>query len=164
MIAMPRALRSGSLLGITTVGLTVVSTLVLIALRSSQARVFETAYLINVLTYAVAAFLAVRTTGRIELATLDAVVAATWAGALGTVLQGALLGSLDSGILVAVVVMLIIEWVTAAMVAPLCGWLGYLSRRLVPVRGQSAADPRAPTMATEHDAPAAQGVEGLSTH
>ena len=161
---MPRALRSGSLLGVTTVGLTVVSTLVLIALRSSQARVFETAYLINVITYAVAAFLAVRTTGRIELATLDAVVAATWAGALGTVLQGALLGSLDSGILIAVGVMLIIEWLTAAVVAPLCGLLGYVSRRLVPVRGQAEVDPRAPAMATDHDAPAAPGVEGISAN
>lgn len=137
-MALRRALRSGSLLGAVTVGLTVVTTVILLALHKSQAAVFETAYTINVACYIVAAFRAVRQTGEAGQATLDALIAATWAGALGTVLQAALLGTLDGGIGIAVLVMLLIEWVTAIIVAPLCGWAGYLSRALAPTRAMRA--------------------------
>jgi hypothetical protein len=141
---MRRAVRSGSVLGATTVGLTVVSTLALLAFRAGQVQIFETAYTINVVCYAVAAFRAVRGTGRIEQATLDALVAATWAGALGTVLQGALVGTLDAAIGVAIAVMLVIEWLSAIIIAPVCGWVGYLSRRVAPVRAPGTASaPRA---------------------
>ena len=95
---MRRALRSGSVLGAITVGLTVVTTVILLALHKDQAVVFETAYTVNVICYAVAAYRAVRHTGQAGLATLDALVAATWAGLLGTVFQAALLGTLDGGL------------------------------------------------------------------
>ena len=136
---MRRALRAGSILGAITVGLTVMSTLILLVMLQSQAVVFETAYTINLICYAVAAFRAVRFTNHPDLATLDALVAATWAGALGTVLQAGLLGTLDSGILIAVGVMLLIEWITALIVAPVCGWAGLVSRKLVPVRAEHEA-------------------------
>jgi hypothetical protein len=141
------------MLGGATVALTVVSTLLLLVLHQKQAVVFETAYTVNVLCYAVAAFRAVRFTGHPELATLDALVAATWAGALGTVLQALLLGTFDSGILVAILVMLLIEWITALIVAPACGLAGLISRKLVPLRTREAV-PAAPSMAQGSDATA----------
>jgi hypothetical protein len=55
------------------------------------------------------------------------------------VLQAALLGTLDSGILIAVGVMLLIEWITALVVAPICGWAGLMSRKFVPVRAERTA-------------------------
>lgn len=155
---MRRAVRSGSGLGAITVGLTVVTTVILLALHKGQAVVFETAYTVNVICYAVAAYRAVRHTGQAGLATLDALVAATWAGTLGTVLQSALLGTLDSGIWMAVIVMLLIEWVTAIIVAPLCGWTGYLSRALVPPRGVVAA-----TEATAAPTPALEGETSVAS-
>jgi hypothetical protein len=145
---MRRALRAGSILGATTVGMTVISTLILLVMHQSQAVIFETAYTINLVCYAVAAFRAVRFTGHPELATMDALVAATWAGALGTVLQAALLGTLNSGILVAIGVMLLIEWITALIVAPVCGFVGMTSRKFVPVRAEREAALGAPTPAT----------------
>jgi predicted lipid-binding transport protein (Tim44 family) len=152
---MRRALRSGSILGATTVGLTVVSTLILLLFRQGQSVVFETAYTVNIICYAIAAFRAVRFTGNPGAATLDAAVAATWAGALGTVLQGTLLGTLDGGILIAVLVMLLIEWVSALIVAPVCGAAGLLSRKLVPGRAQRPAQAGAPSIAAKGDASAA---------
>jgi hypothetical protein len=152
---MQRALRAGSILGAITVGLTVISTLILLVVHQSQAVVFETAFTINLICYAVAAFRAVRFTNRPDLATLDALVAATWAGALGTVLQAALLGTLDGSILIAVGVMLIIEWITALIVAPICGWAGLLSRNLVPMRVERAAGAAPLAAAPSGDATAA---------
>jgi hypothetical protein len=149
---MRRALRSGSKLGALTVGMTVVSTLILLLFRQSQAVVFETAYTINIACYAVAAFRAVRFTGHADQATLDALVAATWAGALGTVLQGALLGTLDGGIMVAIGVMLLIEWLSAVILAPICGGVGLLSRKIVPVRATPAAQAGASSVSVEGDA------------
>lgn len=154
---MRRALRSGSQLGVVTVGLTVVTTIILLVLHQSQSVVFETAYTVNVICYAVAAYRAVRQTGQAGLATLDALVAATWAGALGTILQAALLGTLNGAVWLAVLVMLLIEWVTAIIVAPLCGWTGYLSRALWPPRGASAA---LPAQKQHQDHPLAPAVEG----
>jgi hypothetical protein len=107
-------------------------------------QVFETAYLINVVCYAVAAFRAVRATGRVEAQLLDALVAATWAGSVGTVLQGALLGTLDGAIMIAIGVMLLIEWFSALIVAPLCGWVGLLSRHVAPPRAAGAPVAPAP--------------------
>lgn len=154
---MRRALRAGSILGAVTVGLTVISTLILLLMHQTQAVVFETAYTINLICYAVAAFRAVRFTNHPELATMDALVAATWAGALGTVLQAALLGTLDDGILIAVGVMLVIEWITALVVAPIFGWAGLTSRKFVPVRAERAAALAAtsPAVAPSGDATAA---------
>jgi hypothetical protein len=152
---MRRALRAGSILGAITVGLTVISTLILLVVHQSQAVVFEAAYTINLICYAVAAFRAVRYTNRPDLATLDTLVAATWAGALGTVLQAALLGTLDGSIPIAAGVMLIIEWITALIVAPICGWAGLLSRNLVPVRVERAAGAAPLAAAQRSDAPAA---------
>jgi hypothetical protein len=152
---MRRALRAGSILGAATVGLTVVSTLILIAFGQGQSVIFETAYTVNIVCYAVAAFRAVRFTGEPGQATLDSVVAATWAGALGTVLQGALLQTLNSGILVAVIVMLIIEWVSALALAPVCGFLGLLSRKIVPLRARADTSPAAAPVAAEGDFSAA---------
>jgi hypothetical protein len=96
----------------------------------------------------------VRFTNRPDLATLDTLVAATWAGALGTVLQAALLGTLDGSILIAVGVMLIIEWITALIVAPVCGWAGLLSRKLVPVGAERVAGAAPLAAAPSGDAPA----------
>jgi hypothetical protein len=152
---MRRALRSGSILGVATVGLTVISTLILLAFRQNQSVIFETAYTVNIICYAVAAFRAVRFTGEPGLATLDSLVAATWAGALGTVLQAALLGTLNGGILIAVVVMLVIEWVSALVLAPVCGFLGLMSRKIVPLRARAGAPSAAPSVAAGGDASAA---------
>jgi hypothetical protein len=154
---MRRALRSGGVLGATTVGLTVVTTLILLLLHQSQGVVFETAYTVNVVCYAIAAFRGGRLTNEPGQAMLDALVAATWAGALGTLIQGALLRTLDGGILVAVVVMLLIEWITALVVAPVLGFAGLMSRKVVPVRAERVAglDVAAPAVAPSGDATAA---------
>jgi len=127
---MQRSLKWGSVLGILSVGLALLDTLVITRLfHATAGQALEWAYVINLIFYIIAGVLAGRAIGLVRWALIDAFIAALYAGVLGTISQDAVLYGLDSTVFGGIAAMVVIECLTALILGPLFGLLGRFSRR-----------------------------------
>ncbi|HEU5200159.1 MAG TPA: hypothetical protein VFU32_11000, partial [Ktedonobacterales bacterium] len=101
---------------------------------ATETQVFEYAYIINVLFYVVAGFMTAYLTGYVRLGIADALIAAVISGTIGTVSQSLVFHPLDIYVAFAVVVMVIIELLSAVPFGALGGAIGRVARRKGPVR------------------------------
>ena len=132
---MLRSLKWGGILGLISVVLALIDTIVWTSLRAAdETQVFEYAYLINVVFYVIAGIVAARMTGYVRLGIADALIAAVVSGTLGTISQALVFHPLDVETLFAVIVMVIIELMSAVPFGALGGGIGRLLRRKGPVR------------------------------
>jgi|GEM_PF-1705663 hypothetical protein len=127
---MQRSLKWGSVLGILSVGLALLDSIIITRLfHATAGQALEWAYVINLIFYIIAGILAGRATGLVRWALIDAFIAALYAGILGTISQDAVLYGLDSSVIAGIIAMIIIECFTALVLGPLFGLLGRFSRR-----------------------------------
>jgi uncharacterized membrane protein YjjP (DUF1212 family) len=130
-----RSLKWGGILGMISVTLALIDTIIWTSLHAAdETQVFEYAYLINVLFYVIAGIVAARLTGYIRLGILDALIAAVISGTIGTISQALVFHPLDAATFIAVIVMTIIELVSAVPFGALGGGIGRLIRRSGPAR------------------------------
>jgi hypothetical protein len=126
---MVRSLKWGGILGLISVILALIDSIVWISLHAAdETQVFEYAYLINVVFYVLAGFVAARLTGFIRLGIADAVIASVLSGTLGTISQALVFHPLDDATFFAVIVMVIIEAFSAVPCGALGGVMGRLMR------------------------------------
>jgi hypothetical protein len=145
-MSMRRSLKWGSILGILSVGLALLDSLVLTrAFHAPAGQALEWAYVINLIFYIIAGVLAGRATGLLRWALIDALIAALYAGILGTISQDAVLYGLDATVFGGIIAMIIIECVTALILGPLFGLSGRFSRRW----GVAPASSPAPTATSQ---------------
>jgi hypothetical protein len=129
---MARSLKWGGILGLISVALALIDSIIWISLNAaSETQVFEYAYIINMVFYLFAGFVAAYVTGYIRLGIADALIAAFISGTIGTVSQVPVFHPLDAWTFFAVLVMVLIE----AFSAVPCGALGGAMGRLVRGRG-----------------------------
>ncbi len=132
---MLRALKWGGILGVISVTLALLDTIIWTNLHAAdETQVFEYAYLINVSFYVIAGIVAARLTGYVRLGIADALVAAIISGTLGTISQALVFHPLDDATFFAVIVMVIIELISAVPFGALGGGIGRLIRRQGPAR------------------------------
>ncbi len=132
---MLRSLKWGGILGLISVALALLDTIIWTSLHAAdETQVFEYAYLINVAFYILAGAVAARMTGYIRLGIADAVIAAVISGTLGTISQALVFHPLDAETFFAVVVMVIIEAISAVPFGALGGGIGRLMRGKGPVQ------------------------------
>lgn len=132
---MLRSLKWGGILGLISVVLALIDTIVWTALHAAtETQVFEYAYVINVLFYIIAGMVAAYLTGHIRLGIADALIAAVISGTIGTVSQSLVFHPLDVYVAFAVVVMVIIELFSAVPFGALGGAIGRVARRKGPAR------------------------------
>lgn len=132
---MIRSLKWGGILGVISVVLALLDTIVWTSLHAAdETQVFEYAYLINVAFYVIAGFVAAKLTGYIRLGIADALIAAVISGTLGTISQALVFHPLDAATFFAVIVMVIIELFSAVPFGALGGGIGRLVRGSGPVR------------------------------
>ena len=129
---MVRSLKWGGILGLISVALALIDSVIWISLRAAnETQVFEYAYIINLIFYVAAGFVAANLTGYIRLGIADALIAAVISGTIGTISQVLVFHPLDDATFFAVVVMVLIEMFSAVP----CGALGGAMGRLVRGRG-----------------------------
>ncbi len=132
---MLRSLKWGGILGLISVTLALLDTIIWTRLHAAdETQVFEYAYCINVLFYVIAGVVAARLTGYVRLGILDALIAAVISGTVGTVSQALVFHPLDAATFIAVIIMTIIELVSAVPFGALGGGIGRLIRGSGPVR------------------------------
>jgi hypothetical protein len=132
---MLRSLKWGGILGLISVVLALIDTVVWISLHAAnETQVFEYAYMINVAFYILAGAVAARMTGYVRLGIADALIAAVISGTLGTISQALVFHPLDAETFFAVIVMVIIEVISAVPFGALGGWIGRLMRGKGPVQ------------------------------
>ena len=132
---MIRSLKWGGILGVISVALALLDTIIWTGLHAAdETQVFEYAYLINAVFYVLAGFAAARLTGYISLGIFDALIAALISGTLGTISQALVFHPLDAATFFAVIVMVIIEAVSAVPFGALGGAIGRLVRGSGPLR------------------------------
>ncbi len=132
---MLRSFKWGGILGLISVVLALIDTIVWTALHAAtETQVFEYAYIINVLFYIIAGVVTAYLTGYIRLGIADALIAAVISGTIGTVSQSLVFHPLDIYVAFAVVVMIIIELFSAVPFGALGGVIGRVARRKGPVR------------------------------
>ncbi len=132
---MIRSLKWGGILGVVSVALALLDTILWTSLHAAdETQVFEYAYVINVVFYILAGFMAARLTGYISLGILDALIAAVISGTLGTISQALVFHPLDAATFFAVIVMVIIEVFSAVPFGALGGGIGRLVRGKGPLR------------------------------
>jgi hypothetical protein len=132
---MLRSLKWGGILGMISVVLALIDTIVWTALHAAtETQVFEYAYVINVLFYVIAGFMTAYLTGYVRLGIADALIAAVISGTIGTVSQSLVFHPLDIYVAFAVIVMVIIELFSAVPFGALGGAIGRMARRKGPVR------------------------------
>ena len=130
---MLRSLKWGGILGLISVVLALINTIVWTALHAAtETQVFEYAYIINVLFYIIAGFMTAYLTGYIRLGIADALIAALISGTIGTISQSLVFHPLDIYVALAVVVMIIIELFSAVPFGALGGLIGRVVRRKGP--------------------------------
>jgi hypothetical protein len=126
---MIRSLKWGGILGVISVMLALLDTIIWTSLHAAdETQVFEYAYLINVAFYIVAGFVAARLTGYVRLGIADALIAAIISGTIGTISQALVFHPLDAATFIAVIVMVIIELLSALPFGALGGGIGRLVR------------------------------------
>lgn len=126
---MVRSLKWGGILGLISVVLALLDTILWTSLHAAdETQVFEYAYLINVAFYVVAGFVAAKLTGYVRLGIADALIAAIISGTLGTISQALVFHPLDAATFFAVIVMVIIELMSAVPFGALGGAIGRLAR------------------------------------
>ncbi len=132
---MVRSLKWGGILGGVSVALALIDSIIWVSLRAaSETQVFEYAYVINLVAYVLAGFLAAYITGSLRLGIADALIAAFLSGTVGTVSQVLVFHPLDAWTLFAVLVMVIIEAFSALPCGALGGLIGRLVRSYKPLR------------------------------
>jgi hypothetical protein len=132
---MIRSLKWGGLLGLISVMLALIDTIVWTSLHAAdETQVFEYAYLINVAFYIVAGCVAAWLTGYVRLGIADALIAAVISGTIGTISQALVFHPLDAATFFAVLVMVIIELISAVPFGALGGAIGRLVRGRGPAR------------------------------
>jgi hypothetical protein len=132
---MIRSLKWGGILGVISVILALIDTIVWTSLHAAdETQVFEYAYLINVAFYVVAGLVAARLTGYVRLGIVDALIAAVISGTIGTISQALVFHPLDAATFIAVIIMVIIEMMSAVPFGALGGSIGRLVRGRGPVR------------------------------
>jgi len=132
---MLRALKWGGILGLISVVLALLDTIIWTSLHAAdETQVFEYAYLINVAFYVIAGIVAARLTGYVRVGIADALVAAIISGTLGTISQALVFHPLDDATFFAVIVMVIIELMSAVPFGALGGGIGRLIRGKGPMR------------------------------
>lgn len=132
---MLRSLKWGGILGLISVALALLDTIIWTSLHAAdETQVFEYAYIINVVFYVIAGVVAARLTGYVRLGILDALIAAVISGTIGTISQALVFHPLDAATFIAVIVMTIIELVSAVPFGALGGGIGRLIRRSGPAR------------------------------
>ncbi len=142
---MLRSLKWGGILGLISVVLALIDTIVWTVLHAAdETQVFEYAYIINVAFYVIAGGVAAYLTGYIRLGIADSLIAAVISGTIGTISQALVFHPLDAATFFAVVVMVIIELFSAVPFGALGGVIGRLVRR------------RGPTVAAMADAVAGE--------
>jgi hypothetical protein len=133
---MIRSLKWGGILGLISVALALLDTILWTSLHAAdETQVFEYAYVINVAFYVIAGFVAARLTGYIRLGIADALIAAVLSGTIGTISQALVFHPLDAATFFAVIIMVIIELFSAVPFGALGGSIGRL------VRGKGPAHP-----------------------
>ncbi len=126
---MIRSLKWGGILGVVSVILALIDTIIWVSLRAAdEEQVFAYAYIINVIFYVIAGFMAAKLTGYIRLGIADALIAAVISGTLGTISQALVFHPLDAATFFAVIVMVIIEVFSAVPFGALGGGIGRLAR------------------------------------
>jgi hypothetical protein len=132
---MLRSLKWGGILGGISVTLALLDTILWTVLHAAnETQVFEYAYVINVVFYIIAGIVAAYLTGYIKLGIADALIAAVISGTLGTISQALVFHPLDAATFIAVIVMVIIEVLSAVPFGALGGVIGRLARRKGPAR------------------------------
>lgn len=139
---MIRSLKWGGILGVISVALALLDTIIWTRLHAAdETQVFEYAYIINVAFYVLAGFVAAKLTGYISLGMFDALIAAVISGTLGTISQALVFHPLDAATFFAVIVMVIIEAVSAVPFGALGGAIGRLVRGSGPLRPAQVEEP-----------------------
>jgi hypothetical protein len=133
-----RSLKWGGILGLISVTLALIDTIIWTRLHAAdETQVFEYAYCINVLFYVIAGVVAARLTGYVRLGILDALIAAVISGTIGTLSQALVFHPLDTATFIAVIIMTIIELVSAVPFGAVGGGIGRLIRRSSPTRAMA---------------------------
>lgn len=138
---MVRSLKWGGILGGISVALALIDSIIWISLHAaSETQVFEYAYVINLVAYVLAGFMAAYLTGSIRLGVVDSLIAAFISGTIGTVSQVLVFHPLDAWTFFAVLVMVLIEAFSAVPCGALGGLIGRLVRSYGPLRSARLKD------------------------